>query len=154
LNGNSERADFHKRGFGLSKIPEDKEKMSTYLESVISCSRKDDDDKLERLKREHDERMKEPIPIVQQIRTVLLPPGQYLSVNWLLLLSPVGFALSYTHTSAISTFIINFLAIFPYATIILLAGDELNIRSGPVLGSLLFVSVRYIYLSQNSWLIS
>lgn len=105
-------------------------------------TREDDDEKVERLKWEHDERMKARIPTIQQAKTVLF--SQIISVNWLLLLSLVGFALTYTHMGTISTFIINFLAIFPYSMMLLLAGDELSMRSGSVLGSLLFVSMRQL----------
>lgn len=79
------------------------------------------------MKREHDERMNAPIPFIYQIRTVLFP--RIVTINWLLLLSPVGFTLAYTHIGAIPTFIINFLAIFPFAAILLLVIPIILLKS-------------------------
>jgi len=95
------------------------------------------------VKREHYERMTAPIPPAVQILFILFP--KWVHVNWLLLLSLVGFVFNYAHVGVIPTFIINFVAILPYANIVLVAGDELNLRSGEVLGSLVFVSIRSAY---------
>jgi Ca2+:H+ antiporter len=101
------------------------------------------DEKLERSKRAHHNRLRARIPILAQFRAVLAP--RMITINWLLLLSPVGFALNYTHVGAIPTFIINFIVIFPYAMVVLYAGVELNMRSGEVFGSLVFVSIRSVH---------
>jgi Ca2+:H+ antiporter len=141
LNGDNEKAGLNKRG--LTSVPEDgamnKEKFSTDQESGNSgMSPEDDDDKAERLKREHIERMKEPIPVVQQIRTVLFP--RWLTINWLLLAAPVGIGLHFTSVDPLIIFIVNFIAIVPLAGILSFATEEIAIRVGEVLGGLLNAS--------------
>lgn len=101
----------------------------------------DDEGDWTRTKRERKERMARKIPVGVQIRMVLLP--QWWSVNWFLLLVPVGFALNYAHVGAIETFIVNFVVIFPLAIIVVFAGRELSMRLGESSGTLMFVSIRY-----------
>jgi Ca2+:H+ antiporter len=138
LNGDAEKAGLSKRG--LSRVPEDgdmnKKKFSTDQES--GDSREDEDEKKERLKREHDERMKAPIPVVQQIKTVLFP--RWLTINWLLVAAPVGIGLHFTSVDPLVVFIVNFIAIVPLAGILSFATEEIAIRVGEVLGGLLNAS--------------
>lgn len=141
LNGDIEKGGLSKRG--LKSVPEDgamnKEKFSTDQESGNSgMSPEDDDEKAERLKREHIERMKEPIPVVQQIRTVLFP--RWLTINWLLIAAPVGIGLHFTSVDPLIIFIVNFIAIVPLAGILSFATEEIAIRVGEVLGGLLNAS--------------
>jgi Ca2+:H+ antiporter len=138
VNGD-DKAGLKKRGTGLGSVPEDKEKMSTDQTSgSTGYTREDDDEKKARLKREHDDRMKEPIPAMQQIRTVLFP--QWLTINWLLLAAPVGIGLHFTKVDPLIIFIVNFIAIVPLAGILSFATEEIAIRVGEVLGGLLNAS--------------
>jgi Ca2+:H+ antiporter len=137
LNGDVEKAGLSKRG--LAKVPEDEAKFSTDQDSGNSAvTREDEDEKKERLKREHDERMKAPIPIIQQIKTVLFP--QWLTINWLLFAAPVGIGLHFTGVDPLIIFIVNFVAIVPLAGILSFATEEIAIRVGEVLGGLLNAS--------------
>jgi len=75
------------------------------------------------------------LTIVSQIRAVLFP--QWLTINWLLLLVPAGFAVNYAHADGIIIFVINFLAIIPLAGILSYATEEIAMRVGETLGGLL-----------------
>lgn len=145
LNGDVAKETLSRRNLG--SVPEDgtKEKFSTDQESGNSgMTREDDDEKAERLKREHDERMKAPIPWVQQFRTVLAP--RWLTINWLLIAAPVGIGLHFTSVDPLVIFIVNFIAIVPLAGILSFATEEIAIRVGEVLGGLLNASFGYVLL--------
>lgn len=75
------------------------------------------------------------ITVAGQIRAVLFP--QLLSINWLLLLVPAGFAVFYAHVDGKIVFVINFLAIIPLAGILSYATEEIAMRVGETLGGLL-----------------
>lgn len=79
------------------------------------------------------------IPIGTQLRAVLYP--QWLTINWLLLLVPVGIAVAQVKSiPAIAVFVINFLAIVPLAGILSYATEEIALRVGETLGGLLNAS--------------
>lgn len=151
LNGDTAKETLSKRNLG--SVPEDstKEKFSTDQESGnTGMTREDDDEKAERLKREHDERMKAPIPWVQQFRTVLVP--RWLTINWLLIAAPVGIGLHFTNVDPLVIFIVNFIAIVPLAGILSFATEEIAIRVGEVLGGLLNASFGYVLPpARSSW---
>jgi Ca2+:H+ antiporter len=63
--------------------------------------------------------------------------------NVLLLAVPTGITLNYTHQGAVPIFITNFIAIFPCTRIVILASDELIIRTGEFIGVLISVTFRY-----------
>lgn len=127
-----------------------KEKFATDQDSAKSgLSREDEDEKAERLKREHDERMKAPIPVVQQARTVLFP--RWLTINWLLIAAPVGIGLHFTNVDPLVVFIVNFIAIVPLAGILSFATEEIAIRVGEVLGGLLNASFGYVSFHNGTW---
>ncbi|RDI76883.1 hypothetical protein Vi05172_g13125 [Venturia inaequalis] len=139
LNGDTAKETLSKRNLGSVPEGSTKEKFSTDRESGNSgMTREDDDEKAERLKREHDERMKAPIPWVQQFRTVLAP--RWLTVNWLLIAAPVGIGLHFSKVDPLVVFIVNFVAIVPLAGILSFATEEIAIRVGEVLGGLLNAS--------------
>jgi Ca2+:H+ antiporter len=75
------------------------------------------------------------LTIVSQIRAVLFP--RWLTINWMLLLVPVGFAMNYAHVDGKIVFVINFLAIIPLAGILSYATEEIALRVGETLGGLL-----------------
>jgi hypothetical protein len=81
-----------------------------------------------------------PIPVVQQIRTVLFP--QWLTLNYLLLTSPLGITLFAIHAKATPAFIFNLLPIIPLTSIIIFAANQLRLRLGLVLGSFIIVTAR------------
>lgn len=150
LNGDVAKETLSRRNLG--SVPEDgtKEKFSTDQESGNSgMTREDDDEKAERLKREHDERMKAPIPWVQQFRTVLAP--RWLTINWLLIAAPVGIGLHFTSVDPLVIFIVNFIAIVPLAGILSFATEEIAIRVGEVLGGLLNASFGYVLAKLSKW---
>jgi hypothetical protein len=63
--------------------------------------------------------------------------------SWLSILLPfvpAGFVVEYTHLSPLTTFAINFIAIFPVAAIVAMAMDELMMRVGNTLGVLIYMS--------------
>jgi Ca2+:H+ antiporter len=140
LNGdleNSAKGAVNKRN--LTKIREDGSQNTNEKPSTDrGSSREDADDKKERLKREHDERMKKPIAVGQQIKTVLFP--QWLTINWLLVAAPVGIGLNYAKVNPLAIFIVNFVAIVPLAGILSFATEEIALRVGEVLGGLLNAS--------------
>ena len=79
------------------------------------------------------------IPLNTQFRAVLYP--QWLTINWLLLLVPVGIAVKQVSSiPAIIVFVVNFLAIVPLAGILSYATEELAMRVGETLGGLLNAS--------------
>ena len=80
------------------------------------------------------------IPVGAQLKVVLFP--QWVSVNWLLLNIPAGFALYYTQSSPIPTFITNLLVVIPCSAIIMFAADELVLRVGDNFGTFAAVTFR------------
>jgi len=80
----------------------------------------------------------DPIPIGQQLRTILFP--QWYTINWLLLAVPVGIALHFKHVNPLAVFIVNFVAIVPLAAMLGMATEEIALRVGEVLGGLLNAS--------------
>ena len=69
--------------------------------------------------------------------------------KWLLLLLPIvpaGFAVNYTHGPSLVTFIVNFLAIIPMSLATGLCLKRVNIRIGPNLGGLLYITFRLVPL--------
>jgi Ca2+:H+ antiporter len=121
-----------KTGTGLSPV---KENMENNNEKISSG---DDEDDEARKKREHDERMKRKIPAMQQLKTVLFP--QWLTINWLLFMAPIGIGLNYAKVNPLAVFIVNFVAIIPLAGILSFATEEIALRVGEVLGGLLNAS--------------
>jgi hypothetical protein len=81
-----------------------------------------------------------PIPVIQQLRTVLFPG--WLTFNYLLLISPLGFTLFAIRAKATPTFVCNFLPIIPLIRIIIFATEQLRLKLGLVLGSLIVVTAR------------
>lgn len=76
------------------------------------------------------------LTIGHQIKSVLFP--QWMTVNWLLVLVPVGIALNYVgNVSGVVIFVVNFLAIIPLAGVLSYATEELALRVGETLGGLL-----------------
>lgn len=63
--------------------------------------------------------------------------------NLLLICVPVGFALNYTKANPIAVFFVNFFAILPLAGLIGTAMDDLRLRTGDVLGALVYMSFGY-----------
>lgn len=79
------------------------------------------------------------IPAGQQIKHVLFP--HWYTINWLLLMSPVGIGLHFVKgINPLIVFIINFIAIVPLAGILSFATEEIALRVGEVLGGLLNAS--------------
>lgn len=78
------------------------------------------------------------LPVKDQIRKVLFP--NWITINWLLLMVPVGIGLHFTHVNPLAIFIINFLAIVPLAGILSFATEEIALRVGEVIGGLLNAS--------------
>jgi Ca2+:H+ antiporter len=127
-----------KTATGLKQVPEESE-GSPDMEKSNSY---DDLDDAEKRKRRHDEIMKRKIPVGQQIRAVLFP--QWLTINWLLIMAPVGIGLSQTKVEPLVIFIVNFIAIIPLAGILSFATEEIALRVGEVLGGLLNASFGYV----------
>jgi hypothetical protein len=76
------------------------------------------------------------------MRTVVSTVNRY-TINWLLLASPVGFAINYLHGGAAgATFALNFIALIPIAGITIFAAEEIMLRFGKSFGGLIFVTVR------------
>ncbi|KAF1985137.1 calcium/proton exchanger [Aulographum hederae CBS 113979] len=74
-----------------------------------------------------------------QVRAVLFP--QWLTINWLLFLAPVGIALANVGgIDPIVVFVVNFIAIIPLAGILSYATEEIAMRVGETLGGLLNAS--------------
>lgn len=63
--------------------------------------------------------------------------------NLLLLLVPVGFVLNYIHSNPVTVFFVNFLAILPLASLLGFAMDELRLRTGDIMGALVYMSFGY-----------
>jgi hypothetical protein len=126
--------------FGLAPVKENSESGN---EKSSGEDSDDDNASEERSKRCRRDLMKKKIPVVQQVKAVIFP--QLITVNWLFFASPVAFGMSYAHVGPIPPFILHFISIFPYANTVVLAGEELNLRSGELLGSLIFVTIRFVY---------
>jgi Ca2+:H+ antiporter len=126
-------AQLRKNNTGLAPVTEKSEETNGLGSSDV-----EDDDDEARKKRAHDDMMKKPIPVVQQFRTVLFP--QWLTVNWLLIMAPVGIGLNYAKVNPLAIFIVNFIAIIPLAGILSFATEEIALRVGEVLGGLLNAS--------------
>jgi len=62
-------------------------------------------------------------------------------INILLFAIPVGFVLSYIHANRGAVFFVNFVAVVPMATILGIAMDELRLRTGDVLGAMIYISL-------------
>jgi Ca2+:H+ antiporter len=125
-----------KTGTGLSPVKENTEspnEKNTFGE---------EEDVEERKKREHVERMKRKIPAMQQVKTVLFP--QWLTINWLLFMAPIGIGLNYAGVEPLAIFVVNFIAIIPLAGILSFATEEIALRVGEVLGGLLNASFGYV----------
>ncbi|KAM0319573.1 hypothetical protein ACHAO8_000994 [Botrytis cinerea] len=63
--------------------------------------------------------------------------------SWLLLLLPfvpAGFASNYTNLPPVVNFILNFMAIFPSASIVAMAMDEVMLRFGNTVGGLIYMT--------------
>ncbi|KAL9109685.1 MAG: hypothetical protein Q9227_005723 [Pyrenula ochraceoflavens] len=78
--------------------------------------------------------------VASQIRATLLNSW----VNLLLLAVPAGFAVRYAIGYSITTFIVNFLATIPLVLLVGFGADEIQIRVGITLGSLISVSASNI----------
>jgi len=78
----------------------------------------------------------EPFTVRNQLRNTLFCSW----INVLLVAVPVGFVLNYIHANRIAIFFVNFIAILPMATILGVAMDELRLRTGDVLGALVYIS--------------
>lgn len=63
-------------------------------------------------------------------------------VSLLLLFIPVGFAVNYTHQRAAIVFSMNFIAIIPCSVTISYAVEEITLRTGDAIGSLLNMTFR------------
>jgi len=83
------------------------------------------------------EKKKQPkLTVGHQIKAVLFP--QWITINWLLVLVPVGIALNYAgNVSGVVIFVVNFLAIIPLAGILSYSTEEIALRVGETLGGLL-----------------
>jgi Ca2+:H+ antiporter len=65
-------------------------------------------------------------------------------VNLLLVVAvPVGFALNYAHANPVAVFFVNFAAVLPMAGLLGYAMDELRLRTGDLLGALIYMSFGY-----------
>lgn len=103
-------------------------------------------DELEKTESEDEskKKLRKKIPISTQLRAVLYP--QWLTINWLLLLVPVGIAVAQVKSiPGIAVFVINFMAIIPLAGILSYATEEIALRVGETLGGLLNASFGYVY---------
>jgi Ca2+:H+ antiporter len=79
------------------------------------------------------------VPWQTQVRQVLFP--HWYTINWLLLLSPVGIGLHFVKgINPLASFVVNFIAIIPLAGILSFATEEIALRVGEVLGGLLNAS--------------
>lgn len=78
------------------------------------------------------------------VRTILL---YNYAATFLLPFIPAGFAVNYTSSSATVIFCVNFVAIFPSATILSAALNDLTIRLGQRLGALLNQTFGYALFS-------
>ena len=85
------------------------------------------------------------ITAASQFRTVFLNSW----VNVLLLAVPAGFALRYRLGYSITTFVVNFVAGIPLVLLVGLGADEIQVRVGITLGSLINVCARHV--SHNSY---
>jgi hypothetical protein len=65
--------------------------------------------------------------------------------NVLLVCTPIGFVLNYTHANPNAVFFVNFVAILPLAGIIGTAMDDLILRTGNVVGALVYMSFGYVF---------
>jgi Ca2+:H+ antiporter len=126
-------AHSRKTATGLATLPEKNESTNGQ-----GSSEYDDVDEEARKKREHDDMMKKKIPWGRQFRMVLFP--QLLTVNWLLIMAPIGIGLNYAKVNPLAIFIVNFVAIVPLAGILSFATEEIALRVGEVLGGLLNAS--------------
>lgn len=80
------------------------------------------------------------ITAASQFRTVFLNSW----VNVLLLAVPAGFAVRYSLGYSIATFVVNFVAGIPLVLLVGLGADEIQVRVGITLGSLINVSARQV----------
>lgn len=62
-------------------------------------------------------------------------------INVLLLAVPAGFVVNYLNLSPIAVFFVNFAAILPINSIFTLAIDEMKLRTGALLGVLIYMSL-------------
>jgi Ca2+:H+ antiporter len=67
-------------------------------------------------------------------------------LNILLCFVPSGFALYYTHRSAVTVFIVNFMVIIPTSAILGLATEELAMCFGETMAGLLSMTFRCVRL--------
>jgi hypothetical protein len=87
----------------------------------------------------------EPFTVRNQLEATIL--GSW--INLLLITVPAGFALYYTNANPIAVFFVNFVAIIPMSGLLGGAMDELRVRTGDVVGALVYMSFGYVvqYLS-------
>ena len=110
--------------FGHKKSEEDDEKPAELAKSSTAESKKSRNTK-----------MKQKIPVGQQIKAVFLTWP-----NLLLICVPVGIALNYVGVNPLAVFVVNFLAIVPLAGLLSFATEEIAMRVGETLGGLLNAS--------------
>jgi len=127
-----------KTGTGLRQVPEESESTDVNGEKRSSDDYETEEEDEETKKRKHHELMKRKIPVGQQIKTVLFP--RWLTINWLLIMAPVGIGLNFAKVNPLAVFIVNFVAIVPLAGILSFATEEIALRVGEVLGGLLNAS--------------
>lgn len=145
VGGSSEKtltdADVASDG-GPAEVNTDRPALASGISFRAFGKRKRGDAEKQRQQEEEDRsksKLRKHIPPVQQVRAVLFP--QWITINWLLLLVPVGIAVNYVDSvPAIAVFIINFLAIVPLAGILSYATEEIALRVGETLGGLLNAS--------------
>ncbi len=70
--------------------------------------------------------------------------------NLLLIVVPVGFALNYINAHPIAVVLVNLVAILPMAGMLGSTMDDLRLRTGNVVGILIYVSFGYASLSSCS----
>jgi hypothetical protein len=77
-------------------------------------------------------------PVMPQVRMVLFP--HWYTLNWLLLLAPVGIGLNFSNVQPLAIFLVNFIAIIPLAGLLSFATEEIAEHVGEVLGGILNAS--------------
>jgi hypothetical protein len=78
----------------------------------------------------------------KQLHSVLFP--QWVTINWLLIMAPVGISLRFAHFNPIAIFIVNFAAIIPLSNILGFATEQIALRVGDTLGGLINASFGYV----------
>jgi len=81
-----------------------------------------------------------PFTVGNQLKATIF----YSWINLLLFAVPAGLALYYVDANPVAIFFVNFAAVVPMASLLGLAMDELRLRTGDVLGALVYISFGYV----------